>query len=40
MRQPQDSNLRRHDPMDFKSIALTTRPGCHLPFSQEKTKTQ
>ena len=35
-RQPQDSNLRRHCPMDFlalahifKSIALTTRPGCH-----------
>lgn len=37
MRQPQDSNLRRHDPVDFKS---STRPGCHLPFSQEKTKTQ
>jgi len=33
-RQPQDSNLRRHGPMDFKSIALTTRPGCLLWFCE------
>ena len=30
IRQLQDLNLRGQSPMDFKSIALTTRPSCHI----------
>ena len=29
LRSRQDSNLRGETPMDFKSIALTTRPRLH-----------
>ncbi len=33
-RSRQDSNLRGETPMDFKSIALTTRPRLQLMFLQ------
>ena len=40
LRSRQDSNLCGQSPMDFESIALTTRPRlqCHLPFWQKLWK--
>ena len=40
IRSRQDSNLCGQSPMDFESIALTTRPRlqCHLPFWQKLWK--